>query len=185
VRIEIRRYEHPDSAALIAEVQQEYVVRYGSPDDSPVDPAEFAPPLGLFLVGYADLSGGDPRGVDPLGDDPSGGDPSGGETPVATGGWRSHGEEAEIKRMFVVTRARGRGYARRMLAEIEATAAAAGHRRLILETGKNQPEAIALYRDSGYTDIPAYGYYAESPLSVHLGKALEVAADLAQPRLPG
>ncbi|MFC5290843.1 GNAT family N-acetyltransferase [Actinokineospora guangxiensis] len=165
MRIEIRRYEHPDSAALIAEVQQEYVVRYGSPDDSPVDPAEFAPPLGLFLVGYADLGGG--------------------ETPVATGGWRSHGEKAEIKRMFVVTRARGRGYARQMLAEIETTAAAAGHRCLILETGRNQPEAIALYRDSGYTDIPAYGYYAESPLSVHLGKALEVAADLANPRLPG
>jgi GNAT superfamily N-acetyltransferase len=162
VRIETRRYEHPDSAALIAEVQQEYVVRYGSPDDSPVDPAEFAPPQGLFLVGYADLGDG--------------------EVPVATGGWRSHGEEAEIKRMFVVTRARGRGYARRMLAEIEATAAAAGHRGLVLETGRNQPEAIALYRDCGYTDIPAYGYYAESPLSVHLGKALEVPAES---RLPG
>ena len=149
MRIEIRGYDHPDSAALIAEVQQEYVVRYGGPDESPVDPAEFAPPLGLFLVGYVD-----------------------GDTPVATGGWRSHGDHAEIKRMYVTPTARGLGYAKRMLAELEATARDAGHERLILETGTKQPEAVALYRAAGYTDIPAFGHYADAPLSVHLGKAL-------------
>ncbi|MGW5052120.1 GNAT family N-acetyltransferase [Actinokineospora sp. NPDC004072] len=148
VRIEIRAYDHPDSQALIAEVQQEYVIRYGGPDESPVDPAEFAPPLGLFLVGYED------------------------DLPVATGGWRSHGAAAEIKRMFVVARARGRGYARQMLAELEATAAAAGHEQLILETGSKQPEAVALYRSSGYTGVTPFGHYADAPLAIHLGKPL-------------
>ncbi|GAA4440621.1 GNAT family N-acetyltransferase [Actinokineospora soli] len=152
VRIEIRGYDHRDSAALIAEVQQEYVVRYGGPDESPVDPVEFAPPLGLFLVGYADVGAG--------------------EVAVATGGWRSHGEHAEIKRMYVTPAARGRGYAKRMLAELETRARDAGHRRLILETGLKQPEAVALYRAAGYTDVPAFGHYADAPLSVHLGKAL-------------
>lgn len=152
VRMEILGYDHPDAAAMIAEVQQEYVVRYGGPDDSPVDPAEFAPPLGLFMVGYADLGDG--------------------EVVVATGGWRSHGAEAEIKRMYVTPKARGRGYARRVLAQLEATARDAGHERLILETGLKQPEAIALYRSAGYTAVPPFGHYADTPLSVHLGKAL-------------
>ena len=43
---------------------------------------------------------------------------------------------------------------------------------MILETGLAQPEAIELYRAAGYTDIPAFGFYAEEELSVHLGKIL-------------
>jgi hypothetical protein len=41
---------------------------------------------------------------------------------------------------------------------------------VILETGSPQPEAIALYRSAGYTEIPAFGCYAGSPHSMHLGK---------------
>ena len=141
-------YGDPDASRLIAEVQQEYMVRYGGPDGTPVGPAEFTPPAGLFLVGYLD-------GV-----------------PVASGGWRSRGDEAEIKRMYVVPAARGRGLARQLLAELERTAAAAGHRRIILESGTRQPEAVALYRSSGYTPIPPFGYYAGAPGSIHLGKTL-------------
>ncbi|MFC7616983.1 GNAT family N-acetyltransferase [Actinokineospora soli] len=151
MRIEIRGYDHRDSAALIAEVQQEYVVRYGGPDESPVDPVEFAPPLGLFLVGYADVGAG--------------------EVAVATGvaqPRRARGDQADVRHPA----ARGRGYAKRMLAELETRARDAGHRRLILETGLKQPEAVALYRAAGYTDVPAFGHYADAPLSVHLGKAL-------------
>jgi GNAT superfamily N-acetyltransferase len=148
VRIEVRAYDHPDSLRLIDEVQREYVVRYGGPDDTPVDPATFAPPLGLFLVGYVD------------------------GRPAVTGGWRAHGDTAEIKRMYVTPSARGRGLARRILAELEATAREAGMHRIILETGLKQPEAIELYRSSGYTDVPPFGYYADTPLSVHLGKTL-------------
>jgi GNAT superfamily N-acetyltransferase len=150
-RVDIRvvAYDHPDAAVMTKEVQQEYVVRYGGPDDTPVDPAEFAPPLGLFLVGYLDLQ------------------------PVSCGGWRAHEDgTVELKRMYVRASARGRGLARAMLAELELTAKRAGHRRVILETGRGQPEAIALYRSAGYTDVPEFGYYAGWPLSVHLGKDL-------------
>ena len=106
-------------------------------------------PHGLFLVGYLD------------------------GTPVATGGWRRHGEhDAEIKRMYVNAAARGRGLARAVLAELEETARAAGLHRLVLETGDEQPEAIALYRSSGYTPVTPFGYYADAPESVHLGKIL-------------
>lgn len=145
-------YDDADAVKLIGAVQQEYVVRYGDMDATPVDPAEFAPPLGLFVVGYQD-------GV-----------------PVACGGWRVRGaDEAELKRMYVVDGVRGKGFARAVLAELERTAFAAGRRRLVLETGLKQPEAIALYRSSGYTEIPKFGIYRDDPLSVCLGKELEDA----------
>ena len=151
MRIEVRTYDHPDAVALIADVQQEYVVRYGEVDLTPVDPAEFSPPLGLFLVGYVD-----------------------GE-PAACGGWRAHDRDVELKRMYVRPAFRGRGLARAVLAELERTAAAAGFTRLILETGTRQPEAIALYESAGYAAVERFGYYAEAPEAVHLGKTLEVA----------
>jgi GNAT superfamily N-acetyltransferase len=114
-----------------------------------VDPAEFAPPLGLFLIGYVDGA------------------------PVACGGWRAQGEGVvELKRMYVVPAGRGRGLARAILAELELTAKRAGNAKLILETGQVQPEAIGLYRSSGYTDVPKFGYYKDAELSIHLGKSL-------------
>lgn len=45
-------YDHPDAALLIAQVQQDYIVRYGAPDRTALDPAEFADSNGLFLIGY-------------------------------------------------------------------------------------------------------------------------------------
>lgn len=162
-RLSIREvgYDHPDAQRLIAEVQAEYVVRYGGPDASPMDPLEFRPPQGLFLVGYAD-----------------------GE-PVATGGWRRHDDEhpqtawaapmVEIKRMYVTAAARGRGHARAMLARLEETARDAGARWLLLETGQRQPEAVQLYRSCGYQPVPPFGYYADRPLAIHLGKDLLTA----------
>lgn len=122
-------------------------MRYGGEGDTaPIDTGEFVAPGGHFVVAYL------------------------GNQPVGMGGWRRHGTEAELKRMYVRDAYRGRGIARAVLAELETSAADAGITRLILETGLVQPEAIALYRSAGYTDIPAYGFYAESELSVHLGK---------------
>lgn len=143
-------FDDPDAVTLIDEVQQEYVVRYGDTDRTPVDVAEFTMPQGLFLVGYDAGS------------------------PVACGGWRGRRDPdgAEIKRMFVVKSARGKGFARGVLAELERTAAAAGHARAVLETGHLQPEAIALYLSSGYTEIEKFGVYRGEPLSVCFGKHL-------------
>jgi GNAT superfamily N-acetyltransferase len=141
VRVETRSepFDGPAAQALIDEVQREYVRRYGSPDGTPVDPAEFAPPGGHFVVVYLDGA------------------------PAACGGWRRHGDDAEIKRMYVAPHARGHGLARRVLAELEAAAAAAGVRRVILETGTRQPEAMALYESSGYARIPGFGVYRDEP----------------------
>jgi GNAT superfamily N-acetyltransferase len=76
----------------------------------------------------------------------------------------------EIKRMFVREPARGRGLARLLLAHLESTAFEAGIRRFVLETGLEQPDAVALYRSSGYVDVPPFGHYADYDDSVHLGR---------------
>ena len=145
-------YGHRDALVLIEEVQQEYVVRYGGRDETPLDPAMFEPPSGSFFVGY-------------LTDGP--------EVPVATGAWRARSDvealgsvrTAELKRMYVAPSARGRGLARAMLTHLEQTAAAAGAEVVILETGTKQPEAMALYESSGYVPIAGYGYYRCAPES--------------------
>jgi GNAT superfamily N-acetyltransferase len=68
--------------------------------------------------------------------------------PVGCGGLRGN----EIKRMFVSARARGRGHGRRLLGELEALAARAGHRRIRLLTTEALVEARALYASAGYAE---------------------------------
>ena len=111
---------HPDALRLIGEVQQEYVVRYGGRDRTPMEPSYFEPPDGAFYVAYRDeASGGDGRLAVPA-------------RRLAAGlGPRA----AEIKRMYVATTARRGGLARLMLAHLEATARTAGADVMILETG--------------------------------------------------
>ena len=156
--MDIRRtaFTEPVAQALVAELQQEFVVRYGGPDETPLDPAQFDAPSGAFFVGWLD------------------------GTPVATGAWRMRPEvtalggtvAAEIKRMYVVPRAQRRGLARLMLAHLETTAAAAGADVMVLETGLAQPEAIALYVSSGYTPVEGFGYYKDSPQVRYFGKRI-------------
>lgn len=142
-------YDGPVAQALIAAVQQEYVARYGGPDESPVQPDEFAPPDGRFVVGYI------------------------GAEPIATGGIRRNGDDAvEIKRMYVAPPWRGRGLSRQVLSRLEELAVELGARRIVLETGMRQPEAMQLYETSGYERIQGFGHYCGAELSVSYGKTL-------------
>lgn len=65
-------------------------------------------------------------------------------------------ELAELKRMWVAPTARGLGLGRRLLAELEAHAAASRVRVLRLETNRALDEAIGLYRAAGYREVPAF-----------------------------
>jgi GNAT superfamily N-acetyltransferase len=142
-------YADPVARELVARVQQEYVVRYGGPDGAPVDPAEFVPPVGLFLV--AEVAG----------------------VPAGCGAWRAHGSgEVEIKRVYVEPAFRRLGLAEALMAALEDSAARAGARSVVLNTGDRQPEALGLYAGLGYSPVPGYGVYADSPGAVFLGKDL-------------
>ena len=78
----------------------------------------------------------------------------------------------EVKRMYVLPTERCKGFASRVLKELEAWANELGYQKCILETGKKQPEAIALYLKNGFIIIPNYGQYANVENSVCLEKAL-------------
>ncbi|SDX85396.1 Acetyltransferase (GNAT) family protein [Geodermatophilus africanus] len=143
-------YDDPLARELVGRVQQEYVARYGGPDEAVVDPAEFEPPVGLFLVAEVD-------GV-----------------PAGCGAWRVHEPGvAEVKRVFVDPAFRRQGLAQLLMAALEESTAAAGTRAVVLNSGSRQPEALALYAALGYTSAPGYGVYADAPGAVFLGKRLE------------
>lgn len=154
-KLEIKRvgYHDRDAQLMIEAAMDDLRARYEDDDGdaTPIDPTDFEPPNGAFFVAYLD-----------------------GE-PVASGAWRRHGTDgttAEIKRMYTTPTARGRGIARAMLAEVERSAREHGRRRIILETGGRQPEAIRLYETSGYRRIPDFGYYRDEPDVHSFGKDL-------------
>jgi len=77
--------------------------------------------------------------------------------PVACGGLRAlDADTGEIKRMFVTAKARRRGHARRLLAALEAIARDAGQTRIRLLTTELLPEAIELYRKTGYAIVSSH-----------------------------
>jgi GNAT superfamily N-acetyltransferase len=136
VKIREARFEEPAVQRLIAEAMAELSRRYGGTgDDTPVAASDFAPPKGAFFVACS------------------------GKELLGCAGWRAHGPDAELKRMFTTPAARGRGVARRVLTAIEDSARERGCKRVILETGDRQPEAIALYVKCGYERIEDFGHY--------------------------
>lgn len=126
---------------LLRELTHEYVSRYGPEAHQEMTryPRDaFAEPHGVLLLLLED-----------------------GE-PVAGGGYKRYDERtAELKRMWTHSAHRRRGLARRVLAELERTAAAAGYARIYLTTGPRQPEAKGLYLASGYT--PLFDVAADPP----------------------
>jgi len=153
-------YDGPTAQALVAAMVVDIEERYAADVSEAEDPeAEWAlgadevtAPRGVFLVAYID---GEAAGCGALRPLPAAGP-----------------HVAEVKRMYTSPRARRRGVSREVLAGLESEAAGVGYRRLQLETGLRQPEAIALYETSGYHRIPNYGLYAGSDLSVCFAKDL-------------
>lgn len=79
----------------------------------------------------------------------------------------------EVKRMFTLPEKRGKGLASAILKELETWTKELGYEKTVLETGKRQVEAVALYQKCGYKIIPNYGQYAGIENSVCFEKELE------------
>lgn len=132
-------YADPEVHRLVHAMGVELSVRYGDGGLSPAEADDFAPP-GTFLVVERDGA------------------------VVGCGGLRLlRPGVGEVKRMYVDPSARGRGAARQLLGALVAHARDRGLERLLLETGTEQPEAVALYESEGWTPVDAYGHYAHDP----------------------
>ncbi len=96
---------------------------------------------------------------------------------VGCGAIKKYDEKAvEIKRMYVRPDRRGLRIAAEILADLETWANELGFSEYVLETGFKQPEAIALYKRTGYNVIPNYGQYADVTNSVCMQKKFELIA---------
>jgi putative acetyltransferase len=142
----------PAAGELIGRLNAELTERYPNPEDRHFHLAaeQVADGEGVFLVARLD-----------------------GE-PVACGALRRiEPDTGEIKRMYVAPSQRGLGVGRRVLGELERHAHLLGLRRLVLETGVRQHEALALYERFGFRQIDRFGEYVNSPLSVCMAKDLD------------
>lgn len=137
VEVGVRDPRLPDARSCLRAYFGELARRF----DNGYDPSrgvsasddEMTPPAGLFLL--ATLR----------------------DAPVGCGALKFHdGEPAEIKRMWVAPSARGLGLGRRLLAELEARAAANRASAVRLETNRNLTEAISLYRSAGYREVEPF-----------------------------
>jgi len=95
------------------------------------------------------------------------------EEAVAIGAIKEFDKQSmEVKRMFTLPEQRGKGLASAILNELETWTKELGYEKTILETGKRQTEAVALYQKCGYKIIPNYGQYAGVDNSVCFEKTL-------------
>ena len=78
----------------------------------------------------------------------------------------------EIKRMVVTPAARGQGIGARLLAQLEQIAANDGIALALLETGRDQREAVRLYERLGYRPCGPFAGYPDNGLSVFYAKRL-------------
>lgn len=130
------RADEPPGATLVAAYLAELDRLFGGFDPAAsvsADPDEMAPPRGAFLV------------------------MSEATRALACGGIKTHAEGVgEIKRMYTVPEARGRGLARDLLNELEETARDLGMHRVVLDTAASLVAATELYRSAGYQEVPAF-----------------------------
>ncbi len=162
IRVTEEPYDSDVAVALVTALNAEINERYAAVGDvtddddenyhAEVTPALVTRPLGAFLVAHLD---GVPAGCGAL--KPHEGSP----------------DVAEVKRMYTAPTARRQGVSRAILTRLEAVAGELGYRRVQLETGTAQPEAIALYESHGWVRIEPYGFYKDSPLSVCFAKELD------------
>jgi GNAT superfamily N-acetyltransferase len=135
VRLEPARWDHPDVQGLAADQQTEIRARYDGAGEPGTPPS--SADISVVLVARDDDG-----------------------TAVGCGALRHlGGGTAEVKRMYVVPAARGRGSGKLLLAGLEQAARERGWTTLRLETGPRQPEAASLYLSAGYRPTTAFGDY--------------------------
>ncbi len=137
--------------AMIAELEPIYG-RIDVPGAPTATPAEMGPPDGVFLVGY-----------------------DAGRAVCCGGVKRLPDGACEIKRMYVVPDARGRGLAGALLGALEDSARALGYRVARLDTGPAQPHAQRLYETAGYRSVPSFN---ANPLASFWGEKVLVLPGL-------
>jgi GNAT superfamily N-acetyltransferase len=125
-------------ASYLAEIHVAF--GYDGARDAPAEAAEFTPPNGRFLV-VREADG----------------------TATGCGGVRLiEPQVAEVKRMWLHPSMRGRGAGRQLLQALENEAIGLGASRAVLDTNATLTSALALYRSTGWVEVPQYNANAQA-----------------------
>lgn len=155
MQISFETPDHPDVRMLISELDEYLFSLYPAESVYALDMASLLQPNVFFAVA---------RDID--------------ATVAGCGALVLTKEYGEVKRLYVRPRMRGQGFARRLLETLEAKAVQHGCQEFMLETGTNQPEALSLYKRSGYHIRGKFGGYVDDPFSIFMQKnAKEVVDD--------
>lgn len=137
------------AADLVQALDGETQKRYPGEPVFGIDADRFIEQGGVFLLGYVEGAA------------------------IACGALRQTSKGVyEVKRLYVRPEVRGRGYSRLMFNRLEGIARDRGCRKLLLETGNKQPEALALYRSVGCMEIDRFGEYAHNKYSICFAKCV-------------
>ena len=137
------------AAALVQGMRDEIAALYDGlnldgPQMPKAGPQELGPPDGTFVVGFER------------------------DVPVCCGGIKRLPDGAcEVKKMFVVDAARGRGVARALLVELERRARDLGYIVARLDTGPRQTRARRMYERAGYVAIENFN---ANPVATFFGE---------------
>ncbi len=133
---------------LTSQLDAELNERYGS-KQSKYDKHNKIDPIDTAIIGYLD------------------------ETPIACGCFKNIDDQTiEIKRMYVQKNYRRNGLSIKILQSLEKWGFELGYSKILLETGKGQPEAIGLYKKCGYQIIENYGPYKDLENSICMEKSI-------------
>ena len=128
-------FKHPDFMSLVNYLDKELAVRDGD------DTAFYSQYNGIEDIKYAVVAYWDNK-------------------PVGCGAIKHFDDDSvEIKRMFTLEESRGKGIASLILRDLEVWTKELNYKKCVLETGKRNPEAVALYTKKGYSRIPNYDPY--------------------------
>src|SRR5690349_3006493 len=150
----IRRESIESRAALdlTNELNTELAHRYPEDDANyfRLEPSEVEPGHGTFLIARVE------------------------QMPVGCGAVRRiELDIAEVKRMYVLPKYRSQGVGLALLERLEQAARDLQVTRLVLGTGARQPESLGLYTKAGFAQIPLFGEYRDSPLSICMEKRID------------
>ena len=148
--MEIERVDnrHKDFTVLTDKLDAELHDRYGT-SQSAYDGLNVIESLNTAIVGYID------------------------KRPVACGCFKVIDKDTiEVKRMYVDAGYRGNGFSVILLQALENWGSELGYTQIILETGKKQPEALALYKKCRYDIIDNYGPYKDMENSICMRKTI-------------
>ncbi|MCB9460821.1 MAG: GNAT family N-acetyltransferase [Anaerolineaceae bacterium] len=149
--IEPEAANSPLAKQLIAELSAELGAIYGDDGSGGFDPSDVMVPRAAFVVAWVDGEAVGCGALRPM--------------PDAT--------IAEIKRVYVRQDMRGQGISRKIMEFLEAIAHQYSYTGLMLETGIQQPAAMALYENMGYSRCDCYDLYADDPRSVCYRKEIK------------